>query len=116
MEDDGSHVTDVSAVAQILEEVGVTAADLWSAESILWLEGASDVQVAREFVDLDTYEIPVAFKAMPDAVRSSTRSRKMAQQAVDFCKVVSDAVLPAQVRMAFLFDGDEKRQALKDEI
>jgi hypothetical protein len=84
MEDDGSHISDINAAAQILEEVGVTAADLWSAESILWLEGASDVAVAEALFGPNTFEMPVRFRAMPDAIRSSARSDRMAEGTVKF--------------------------------
>src|SRR5579884_4013801 len=116
MEDEGSYIKDETSVAEILETVGFTAADLWSADSVLWVEGASDVAVIESLINRDEDLVPVSVKPMPDAVRNASKSQKKARAALDFCKTVGEAITPVKVNMAFLFDSDEKSDGLKQEI
>lgn len=116
MNDDGSRIADVGAHSAILRELGVTAADLWSAGSVLWVEGPSEVEVVRALMPRPTEGSYISVRAMPDTVRNSARGERHARLAVEFCQAVTEAILPVNVRMLFLFDADERREHLKDAI
>lgn len=116
MSEAGSRVSDVGTHRDILEELEITAADLWSAESVVWVEGASEARVCR--VILDTKERPksAAVREMPSAVRNSARGERLAREAVDFCIAVTEAVMPVDIRTSFIFDSDERPAALRERI
>src|SRR5690349_7509591 len=105
----GSHINDVRHAAEVLTAVGVTAADLWSADALFWIEGPSDVRAMEELIngtpELDDVSIRVL--AMPDWMRSVSASEKKAEAAVRFCEAVRDAVTPYKVPSLYLFDADE---------
>ncbi|MDQ6710767.1 MAG: AAA family ATPase [Candidatus Dormibacteraeota bacterium] len=114
----GSTVITVETPGRILEEVGLTAADLWSADAILWVEGTSEEAVS----ELLSARLPrlrrrgVRIKAMPGTSRFGSASEKTARAAFEFCQKVSEALAPMAVRMSFLFDADEKTEDLKERI
>jgi predicted ATPase len=118
LDGDGSHIHDETTVADIFDEVGITAADLWSADAILWVEGPSDrdtlERVAATCDDLN--DITFRVVAMPDLVRSASASVHKAASAVKFCESVRQAILPVKVQALFLWDGDEKSDDLKRDI
>ncbi len=96
----GSLVRDVSDLADVLESVGVTAADLWSADGILWIEGPSDRKVAESLVMATegVADVNIRVVPMPDWIRSVASSAAKAQATV------------------FVFDGDERPDVLRNEI
>jgi hypothetical protein len=111
-------VQDVSDLADVLEAVGITAADLWSADGILWIEGPSDRKVAETLV-LTTpglSDVNIRVVPMPDWIRSAASSAAKAQATVGFCEAVRLAVVPVRVESLFVFDGDERPEALRDQI
>jgi AAA domain, putative AbiEii toxin, Type IV TA system len=113
-----SEIADIPSPEALLGEIGVTAADLWLSDAILWVEGGSDVAV----LDLLRQKIlgppgrGIAIRAMPDASRFSSKNRTRAEQTFRFCEAVIDAVAPLPVRTLFLFDKNEKSDALCEEI
>jgi hypothetical protein len=114
IEEGETRVTEFPRASDLLSELGITAADLWLAEDVLWVEGASEVEVARVLApDLPT---EVAIRAMPDASRFSSASTQQAEATFRFCREVVEAVTPLPVRMLFLFDRDEKSTELLEEI
>src|SRR5437588_3675906 len=113
-----SEIADVPSPGALLGEIGVTAADLWLSDAILWVEGASDVSML-ELLSRELLGPPsrgVAIRAMPDASRFSSKSRIRAEQTFRFCEAVIDAMAPLPVRTLFLFDKNEKSDALCEEI
>lgn len=115
---DGSQINDVQHAAQILDEVGITAADLWSTDAMLWIEGASDVATMEEIIaGSDGWkQMSCRVVAMPDLMRSVSTSANKARQAVEFCESVREAISPIRVESLFVFDGDEKPDRLKEDI
>jgi predicted ATPase len=116
IDENGSHITSVTDKAEILEAVGVTAADLWTADAILWLEGPSDIAVIARLLKQERIGNPIILKAMPDAVRASGASKSKAAQAMEFYEAVTSAILPLKVDVLFIFDSDEKSAERKEEI
>jgi len=118
MEAAGTRVADVSTATDVLQAVGVTAADLWSTRCVIWLEGPSETSVVGYLIDNDEElrEASLRLAAMPDAVRSASRSVKTAQAIVDFCEAIVKAILPVKVEAFFIFDADEKPDDLKNRI
>jgi ABC-type transport system involved in cytochrome c biogenesis ATPase subunit len=114
----GSVVRDVSDLAEVLEAVGVTAADLWSADGILWIEGPSDRKVAEAIVAVTDglADVSIRVVPMPDWIRSTASSAAKAQATVDFCEAVRLAVVPVRVESLFVFDGDERPDGLRTQI
>jgi hypothetical protein len=104
--------------AEVLETLGVTAADLWLSNTVLWVEGTSDEAAFDELITLlpdgERYAT-IEIRAMPgDAARFAAQSEKKASDAYRFCEEVSDAIAPLPVMMKFLFDADEKPEAFQD--
>lgn len=116
IDDDGTHVTDAGTHSAILSELGITAADLWSSEAILWAEGDSDVAISRAVVETGAVEGAISVRPMPDAIRASARAKRQAKAASEMCAAIAEAVLPVHVRMAFLFDSDERSAETKAQI
>jgi hypothetical protein len=65
------------------------------------------------FADLDT---PAAVHAMPDHARAASRSKREATAIIEFCRTVSEAVLPIRIPVRFLFDRDDRRDEWVEEI
>jgi hypothetical protein len=101
-----------------LTAIGITAADLWSSEGILWMEGPSDQSIVAELVavtpGLDDVSITVV--PMPDWIRSAAGTSARAAATVSFCETVCSAVLPVKVESMFVFDGDERSEELRTAI
>jgi predicted ATPase len=115
---EGSHINDVQQIAQILDEFEITAADLWSAEAIVWVEGPSDVPLMVDIIaSLDELkQISCQVKEMPDVIRAGSTSHKNARQAMIVFESVREAISPVKVQPLFVFDGDEKKEDLKESI
>jgi AAA domain, putative AbiEii toxin, Type IV TA system/AAA ATPase domain len=116
----GTVVTDPHEAEALLTELGITAADLWMSDRLLWVEGPSERAVISILAD---WEIPeserlgLAIKTMPDAAsRFAGTSPRRAEAAFRFCEESVRAVAPLGARMVFLFDSDEKSQSLRDDI
>lgn len=99
---------------EVLSELGVTAADLWLSDSVLWVEGPSEAQVLELVLNREFRgrERNVTVKAMPGASRFSSRSQRQAEATYRFCNDVTAAVAPLPITMRFLFDVDEKSPEL----
>lgn len=104
----------------ILAELGVTAADLWLTDRLLWVEGPSEAEIVKTIIDHDWTKAEssgLEVRPMPDAAsRFSARSARQAEATYRFCSQVVSAVSPLPVRMLFLFDRDEKTDAHIDAI
>lgn len=111
MEGGQTVVVEPAAADEVLDEIGIRAADLWLADQILWVEGPSDVGA---FEALMERELPPSERAttsvreMPDSSRFSARSPKQARATYRFCSSVLSAISPLPVAIRFLFDRDEK--------
>lgn len=109
-----TRISQLQQPADVLDELGITGADLWLADRVLWVEGPSEQEVAqmimeREFTDGERAGLTV--RRMPEAAsRFSARTARRAEAAYRFCDHVTAAVSPLPVRMLFLFDGDEKSE------
>jgi hypothetical protein len=114
----GTRVADVAEASEILTEVGITAADLWSNDAILWVEGPSEQAIVERLLRAEPgmRDVSVRVTPMPDSVRAAARSLKTAQGVVGFCAAVLAAVTPVKVQSVFLFDADEKTEELKQRI
>ncbi len=104
--------------AQILEEFELTAADLWAADAIIWIEGPSDVPLMEDIAaNIDELKyISYRVKAMPDVLRAAGASSRNATKAMDVFESVREAISPIKVQPLFVFDGDEKTEELKARI
>ena len=118
MADGTTRVNHLPRRQELLGALGVTAADLWLADAVLWVEGASEAQAVQLVMESEFHgrERNVVVKAMPGTSRFSSRSPRQAQATYDFCHEVSDAVSPLPITMRFLFDSDEKTPEVREGI
>jgi hypothetical protein len=102
----------------VLEEIGLTAADLWLAERILWVEGVSEVEIAGVVIDSsdDARVKGIKVHPLPATSRFAARGSKGAERTFEFLRRVTGAVTPLPLTMLFLFDADEKSEEVKREI
>ena len=116
--DGASTVVQPGQASALLDELGVTAADLWLAERVLWVEGPTEVEViARVMATLQDPQVQsIQIRAMPVASRFASRSERGAQDTFEFLRKVVEAITPLSVSMRFLFDSDEKSEVLKARI
>jgi len=115
----GSHINDVlDNTAEILTELGVTAADLWLADALFWIEGPSDVGAVEALIATmpEVQDVTIRVLAMPDWMRSLSSSERKAESTVRFCEAVRDAIMPFKVPSLFVFDADEKTDDFKERI
>jgi hypothetical protein len=107
-------ITAPSEPQQVLDELGVTAADLWLTDRLLWVEGDTEAEVFKILVDerLSAADaIGLEVRPMPDAAsRFTAKSSKQAEATYRFCEQIVAAVGVLPVRMRFLFDRDEKTE------
>ena len=107
LEDEETRITEFPTATDLLSELGITAADLWLAERVLWVEGRSEVEAIHAAVQDEMRDIKV--RPMPEAAaRFSSASARQAEATYRFCSDVVDAITPLPVKMLFLFDSDEK--------
>lgn len=96
----------------ILEELGVTAADLWLTDRLLWVEGPSEVEIVKSILEEEWPHADAAgldIRPMPDAAsRFSAKTPRQAQATYRFCSQVVEAISPLPVEMLFLFDRDKR--------
>jgi hypothetical protein len=115
MADAGSQINDVTKPADVLSEIGVTAADLWSADGILWVEGASEIAICEVLRGGDALQ-GLRVEAMPDTSRFSSQNERTAHATYKFLETVVEAVAPLGVRMVFLFDADERSDDHREKL
>jgi predicted ATPase len=120
LEGGASKVLGTPGSERLLEELGITAADLWLHDRLLWVEGPSEEAAISEMLAV---EMTIADRAglqirrMPQAAsRFAGRSMKANEAAYQFCAETSRAIAPLPVRMRFLFDADGKRGDFRDRI
>lgn len=114
-----SRCATASVVSFLVVPRGVTAADLWLVDRLLWVEGPSEqrvfeILVADRLAEADRSTLAV--RRMPDASRFAAKSRRQADAAYRFCGEVARAIAPLAVRMLFVFDADEKSAEFRDQI
>jgi hypothetical protein len=111
MEGGQTLVVEPTAADELLDEIGIRAADLWLADQILWVEGPSDVGAFEALMERElspSERATTSVREMPDSSRFSARSSKQAAATYRFCPSVISAVSPLPVAIRFLFDRDEK--------
>jgi predicted ATPase len=116
--DGRSRITDVASTSMLLDELDVTAADLWLPDAILWVEGATEEAVLGLLAEQSlthAQRSTLVIRRMPVAA-SKFASKKQADATYRFCEDVSGAVAPLTLRMRFLLDRDEQRSADIDQI
>jgi hypothetical protein len=115
----GTTVTEFPSRDALLSELGITAADLWLADSVLWVEGPSEVEILDVLTPTvaGAAQKQIQVRRMPDAAsRFSSASTQQAEATYRFCADVVEAVSPLPVKMLFLFDGDEKSDEHREQI
>jgi energy-coupling factor transporter ATP-binding protein EcfA2 len=111
IDDAGTKISDPESGHAVLSELGVTAADLWAHDRVLWVEGPSEVAILEVLAggEAQTEAAGLQIRRMPGpATRFSSRSGRQAEATYAFCSQVAAAVAPLPVVMRFLFDRDEK--------
>lgn len=104
-------VVEPIAADELLDEIGIRAADLWLADQILWVEGPSDVGAFEVLMDRElppSERATTSVRQMPGSSRFSARSSKQATATYNFCASIVSAISPLPVAIRFLFDKDEK--------
>jgi energy-coupling factor transporter ATP-binding protein EcfA2 len=91
----------------LLDELGITAADLWLHDRILWVEGETEMAVYAEIRDaMDAVDADaIAINKMPLGADQFTGR---ARNAFRFVEEVIEATRDASMPMRFVFDRDEK--------
>src|SRR5262249_44886 len=89
MEGGVTRITEFPARDDLLSELGLTARDFWSTESILWVEGRSEVEALRVAAGETASNIYIS--AMPE--NASRFSSASTQQAEATYRFLSEAVV-----------------------
>jgi predicted ATPase len=105
-----------SQPADVLDDLGVTAADLWLNDHVLWVEGPSEEVIFEVLLGADAHRGVEVRRIPQGASRLAARSPKKTAQFYEFCQGVSAAVAPLPVKMRFLFDRDEKDDAFREAV
>lgn len=117
LEGASSEITEVRAPAQVLDELGVTAADLWLPDVVLWVEGPTEVEVintVRSALGILT-DVNCVVRGMPGA--SKFASGRQSEASFRFVDAVAGATAPRDPGITrFLFDRDEKSEELRGRI
>jgi hypothetical protein len=118
LHDGHTDVAQVQDELQILGELGISAADLWLVDRLLWVEGPTEERVfqllaAEKLPDAEVSTMGV--RRMPESSRFAG-SRREAQAAYDFCTEVAEAIAPLAVDMLFVFDVDDKPVEFRERI
>ncbi|MEA2581101.1 MAG: hypothetical protein QOE83_1993 [Actinomycetota bacterium] len=92
----------------VLEELGLTPADLWLAVGVLWVEGPSDVEIVGQVAQLEPVYQGMRVRAMPFPSHLASSSPKGAAKTYAFLREVVAAITPLTLPMLFMFDADEK--------
>jgi ABC-type ATPase involved in cell division len=114
-----TRIADVADRAELLDEIGLTAADLWLADRVLWVEGPSEESVFRLLVDAmlsPAERAALSIRRMPGVSRFSGQSQRRAEATYRFCEEVTATVSPLPIQMRFLFDSDGKSDEQKQRI
>ncbi len=115
MQDGASRLVQPDQAFTVLEELGLTAADLWLSGRVLWVEGASEVRIIS-LVGAATHDpdvMSIKLQEMPSLSRFAASGVKTAQRTFSFLETVVAAVAPVPVQMLFLFDSNEKTDQVK---
>jgi hypothetical protein len=119
MENGATRVTQVATPGELLTELEITAADLWLAEAVLWVEGPSEVAVF-EFLAAELgggQRRGLSVRKMPGAAsRFTAQNERRAEETYRFCQEVVEAITPLGIPTRFLFDSDEKSEEVKERI
>jgi predicted ATPase len=118
LEDGRTRVAHIQDEQQVLSELGVSAADLWLVDRLLWVEGPTEERVfelvaASRMTDAERSTLGI--RRMPEASRFAG-SKREAQAAYDFCSEVAKVIAPVAVDMLFVFDADEKSADFRERI
>jgi energy-coupling factor transporter ATP-binding protein EcfA2 len=109
---EASYIGAISDDATLLQQFEITAADLWLADRVLWVEGISEVAIFDALLDAEfepADRIGLEIRPMPgDTSRFASRTARQAGQAYEFCREVIAAISPVAIPTYFLFDRDEK--------
>jgi predicted ATPase len=104
-------VTQIRDEQAALIELGVTAADLWLAERLLWVEGPSEKRVYDLLAEHDlppAARAALAIREMPEASKYGAKNKREAEFAYRFTTEIVRSVAPLSIDMRFVFDRDEK--------
>lgn len=118
LEEGATRVAHVEDEQQVLEELGVTAADLWLVDRLLWVEGPTEERVFELLAASmlpDAERSTMGIRQMPEASRFAG-SKREAQAAYDFCTEVAKVIAPLAVDMLFVFDTDQKSADFRKRI
>lgn len=108
----GSRIQRLDDERQLLDEIGLTANDVWSSEGILWVEGPTEVAIYQTLGRSDPELLEgVIVREMPEPVRAARAKPRAVAQLVETVKAVSEALSPFGVRARFLFDSDETAES-----
>lgn len=119
LENGRTRVAQVQDDEQALEALGVSAADLWLVDRLLWVEGSTEEAVFEMIAASRMSEAErstLRIRRMPEASHFAAKSRKQADAAYRFCTQVASAIMPVAVQMLFVFDLDEKPPEFQDRM
>ena len=110
--EDGTQCVTVDRADTVLTELGVSAAELWLPDAILWVEGPTEQQVLATLIATEgnsSAYVGVAVRQVPaGASQFVGRSAKRAEAAYRFCEEAVAAITPLPTEVRFLFDRDGK--------
>jgi energy-coupling factor transporter ATP-binding protein EcfA2 len=112
-------VTAPADAKSIFSSLGLTAADLWLPDFVLWGEGPSEVAalslIASELPEQSRRAFRIRQMPAPASAFTGTPSRQ-GRALFDFCDEVTSAVASNSPRTAFVFDLDEKSSQDRAEL
>ena len=115
----GTAVANARSASEILSELGVTASALWSHDAILWVEGPSEEAVC-DVVKAESLGASsgnqVLVKQMPVLAFQAAKGARAAHSVVEFSTALSELLSPLKTNYVFLFDADERSDAVKQSI
>ena len=114
-----TRVTSTADHSELLDAIGLTAADLWLPDFIIWVEGPSELAAFSLLLDELGGEArrSARLHQMPAPASAFTGTPARRGRALfDFCDEVCDALAPTLPTTVFVFDLDEKSTHQRSKI
>lgn len=107
--------TETAQVREVLGEVGARISDVFGAESILWVEGATEEQCFRLIIERHL-RLPLRSIAIVGARHTGDFDRRNARWALELYRRVSSAGALMPPALGFIFDREVRTATEMDDI
>lgn len=101
----------------ILTELGVTAADVWANDAILFVEGPTELAIFDTIRNHSPERLDgIGVRQMPEQVRSARSRPAELDRLLKLFETVAMALLPFDVKASVLFDADGLAPHVQEEV